>query len=83
MSEAFAPGLEFGQKQLADIAGNGREGRFRRSAILAGHGLSSSASAFVRASSCSVFIWTSPPSFWSAASRNYAHISSCQYTSTV
>jgi hypothetical protein len=37
-SEAFAPRLEFGQKQLADIARNGREGRFRQSAILAGHG---------------------------------------------
>jgi hypothetical protein len=40
VSEAFAPGLEFGQKQLADISRNGRERRFRHSAILAGHGLS-------------------------------------------
>jgi hypothetical protein len=38
VSEAFAPRLEFGQKQLADIAGNGREGRSLHNLILAGHG---------------------------------------------
>jgi hypothetical protein len=38
VAEAFAPGVEFGQKQLADIFGNRREGRLRHSAILAGHG---------------------------------------------
>jgi hypothetical protein len=38
VSEAFTPRLEFGQKQVADIARYGGAGRFRQSVILAGHG---------------------------------------------
>jgi hypothetical protein len=84
--EAFAPRLEFGRKQLADIAiaRNGRAGRFRHSVILAGHCLLQPRQCLrQRIIVFGLHLDFSSLPFLNAALGSHAHISSCLYTSTV
>lgn len=81
MFEAFAPSLEFDQKEFANIVGSGREGRSPQSAILSGHGLLQQGQCLHQ--SIIVFCLHLDSPSLTAVPQTYAYISFRPYTSTV